>query len=452
MENFYPLSGLLEQIARAGGGGSSSSSGDGSGILVLVGYIPTYYFTKLVKKLPSRKAAMAVSLVFASIFTIIAAPMGIFGESSTLLIVSIAVIVGIWLGWSTAMFTLWDKMKKKFKKADEDLAKAGWNEAELHEIAANAFLRYQEEWSRRDNSRFAEYMTPHYANHAGFMVAVLAELKRFNVLKDVSIVKMDTVAVVDNADDSQDVFSVMIEAQADDYLMESDGKVLFNDKKPFIEQWSFQRSNDSWLLSSITPSTAFEGAHEQDMRQFATENNMYYSLDMGWLFIPSHGELFNNGKWVFGFSDINNHVIGNYNDRLIQLYTYRRTREAGNSKGSIDFLVGQISVPKEYGGILIERRTGLVGRLFAPKGYQKYEFEWPDFNKRYNVYATDQSRLATFELLNPGFMAFVHDNFNDINIEVIDSSVYFYAEKTGQRNDYQQLMTLLLKAFKELQL
>lgn len=442
---------FYSHFARSGGGGSGGGDGGGFGGFVAFGWGVMYYLAKPFKKLLPRNVAIWVTIPIALVLSILAVVLAAVSSSFVGWWFAIEFVIGIWVGWTSQMFSLWDKMKKRFKKADEDLAKAGWNEAELQQVAAQSFMRYQAEWSQRDSSHFAEYMTPYYANHAGFMVAALAQLKRFNTIQNLQILRMDTSAVYDNVDDSQDFFSMFIEAQGDDYLMDETGKVLFNDKKPFIEEWTFQRSKDTWLLANIRQTTEAQSAMEADMRQFAIENSMYYSLDMGWLFLPARGELFNNGKWMFGYSDINNHVIGSYNNHLVQMYTYRRSQNQ-NKDSYTNFLVGQISVPKEYGGILVERKKGLFGRVFAPKGYQKYEFEWPDFNNRYNVYATDQSRLATFELLNPGFMAFLYDNFNDINIEVTDNIIYFYAPKSGARNDYQQLMTLLLKAFKELQL
>nr|MBP7775385.1 DUF3137 domain-containing protein [Candidatus Saccharimonas sp.] len=89
----------------------------------------------------------------------------------------------------------------------------------------------------------------------------------------------------------------------------------------------------------------------------------------------------------------------------------------------------------------------------APKGYTKYEFEWPDFNKRYDVYATDADRLATFELLNPGFMAYLYDTDGNICIEVTDNIIYLYKnQKAATSADYQLMVTLMQKAYKELQL
>lgn len=451
MLNFLVVLPVFEFFARSGGGGSSSSGGGGGSLLFFIGYIPAYFFTKFMKKIAPRPFAFGISIAFSAVFTVFALIVGILSASASLFFLVGIVIFGIWSGWGAAMFSLWDKMSKRFKKADDDLKKAGWNEDDLKRVASTAFLRYQDDWSRRDPSRFLEYMTPYYATHAALMVRALTELHRYDLMQNVQILKMDTDAVYDNPDDTQDFFSILIEAKANDVLMDETQKTLYTDNNSFIEEWTFQRGNNTWLLAGIRQTTEAPQMLEADLKQFAETNHMFYSLDMGWLFLPARGDIFNNGKWLFGYGDINNHVIGAYNNHLIQLYTYVRS-ENGQKDNFKNYLVGQIALPKEYGGILIERKKGIFNRVFAPKGYQKYEFEWPDFNERYNVYATDQSRLAAFELLNPGFMAFLYDNFNDVSMEVVDNVVYFYALKTGMRNDYEQLLQLLMRAFKELQL
>lgn len=435
---------LFEQFARSGGGGSSSGGSDGGGGIALIGYFPSYYLAKFIKKLLSRPVALTITIavgVIASVLVFVLMRFNIF---------SVLIAVGIWSGWSAAMFDFWDKMKKRLKKADADLAAAGWSEEALKQTATQLFIQYQYDWSRRDSSNFANYMTPYYATHAGLMVRTLAEMNRQNIVSDVKIIRTDTSVVSDSADDSQDSFSMFIEAQANDQLLDLvTGQTIYTETKPFIEEWSFQRRGQTWVLSGIRQSTEEPSLAEQDMRQFAQAKSMFYSLDMGFLFVPKRGQLFKEGQ--IQQSDINNHVVGSYNNHLVQLYTYRNTT-GDNAK---NYLVGQINLPKSYGGILVRRKQGLLGglgSLFAPKGYAQYTFEWPDFNNRYAVYATESDRLATFELLNPGFMAFLHDNFSDVSIEVVDNIVYFFAEKKSTRSDYEQLMQLLERAFKELQL
>jgi len=118
------------------------------------------------------------------------------------------------------------------------------------------------------------------------------------------------------------------------------------------------------------------------------------------------------------------------------------------------YLVGQISLPKSYGGILI-RRTDDGGKfkIFGdkkPSGYEKVELEWGDFNKRYNVYATNLEQVTVFELLNPQFMLELHDFNLPINIEVVDNVVYFYCKLQRNNQEYSTMLNVLKRAYKEL--
>ena len=93
---------------------------------------------------------------------------------------------------------------------------------------------------------------------------------------------------------------------------------LFRDASSFTEYWTFQRNQSSWLLDHIEQSTADKSLADNQLAAFAAANNMYYSLDMGWLFLPRYGQLLGNGK--FGKSDVNNHVIGMWDKYLVQFY------------------------------------------------------------------------------------------------------------------------------------
>lgn len=240
------------------------------------------------------------------------------------------------------------------------------------------------------------------------------------------------------------VCTVLFRASAKDTLIDTPtGSTLYKDSSTFTEYWRLIKNDTGWLVDGIDQSTADVSAQRADMVKFATDNKLFYCLDMGWLFLPSRGKLFGKGK--FGVSDINNYVVGKWGSYLVQFYTYKAY---GSSSKPI--VISQLAVPKSYGGILIQPKK-LFGNS-APDGYTKYEFEWPDFNKRYDVYATDADRLATFELLNPGFMAYLYDTDEHVSIEVVDTIIYLYKTGSDQTIDYQTVLTILQKAYKELQL
>ncbi len=452
---------FLELYARTGGGGSGGDSGGGE-VIALIGYFPSYYLGKLVKKLLPRKAELLVSGAFALFASVVLLLIGFVGGFfGTYLMITI--VIGIWAGWAAAFFSVWDRLAKRSKAAKSIITQAGsidsaWNEDALIQHAQHTFLQYQYDWSTGNRESIKTYTSPWFHHHSALMLDALTELGRTNIMADVQIKQCMIVDAYDDQNDDNDTYTVAFEASANDQLVSNDGVLLFADKKPFIEYWKFIRSEKTWLLSSITQHTQDLSAANQSIQNFAHTNHMAYSLDMGWLFLPARGLLATRGS--MGKSDINNHVIGRYNERLLQLYTFTPVPIAGRG-GSPSWLVMQITLPKSYGGIIVQpnKKVKLGQTHIRPtKSYKKYTFEWPDFNKRYLVHATDADRLATFELINPGFMAYLYDNDPGIGIEVADNVLYLFkplGNTTTTSVDplqYIAMLTVAFKAFKELRL
>jgi hypothetical protein len=458
---------LVTVFAAAGGGGSSSGGGGGGAetLFGALGYFPSYWLGKLTKKFLPRTAELIVSAAVAIAASIVILALG-FGGGFFGAYITICVVIGIWAGWGSAFFGIWDRLSKRNKQAKSAIALASqtdstWNEEALTQFAVQTFLQYQYDWSTFNTENMKTYLAPHYHQHASLMLRILQELGRSNVMANITITHSLIVDVHDDADNANDTFTVAFEARATDQLVGADGTVLFTNKKPFIEYWRFVRGDNTWLLHDITQQTQELAAANASIQTFAHANNMYYSLDMGWLFLPNRGVLISRGK--MGQADINNHVVGTYNNHLVQLYTYTPVPAGANASAS--WMMLQITLPKSYGGILVQqKRRAFSGNnknfiaLKAPKGYQRHTFEWPDFNKRYTVHATDADRLATFELINPGFMAYLYDNDPSIGIEVADNTLYLFkylgARTTTTVNaaEYTTMLTIALKAFKELQL
>jgi hypothetical protein len=445
----------IQYFARGGGGGSG---GGGAEVFGIIGYFPSYYLGKLVKKIFPRKLELIISMSCAAVFSvllIIILPFVVKSSSVTFLL--LATGVGIWAGWYAAFFSIVDRMKAKNKKIQPLLQQAAqldthWNSDFLKNTATTLFLNYQKDWSAFNLAHITTYTTPNQARHTALMLRILQEMYRTNSMSEVEIMNLIIVDVHDDPDNQKDTYQVMFQAKATDVLVDTRTQTtLFSDKRPFVEFWNFTRNGDLWLLDSITQQTASVQTADLTIKQFAAANGMYYSVDMGWLFLPNTGILFKGG--VFGKSDINNHVVGVYNTHLMQLYSYIPIT-------GFVIIVAQINLPKSYEGIIIQPKASFWSARSTPKvpsNYQKYTFEWPDFNKRYTVHATSQDRLATFELLNPGFMAYLYDADAQVSIEVADNVVYLYRSvntkaSAGTSKDYEKMFTILSKAFKELRL
>lgn len=445
---------LLSTFARAGGGGSSSGGGGGE-LFAMLGYVPSYYTGKLVKKLLPRTAELIVSSISAALMSCVLLWLAYLLHGGLLFM--ILVIIGIWTGWYAAFFGTWEKIKARARKTRKEVDQAAaldpaWNGDQLIAYTKETFLAYQRDWSNFDTDSMQRYMTHRQFMTSALMLRVLREMHRNNPMAEVVISDAVIVAANDSVANAEDWFQVAIEAKAHDTLRDTESGVsLFVDKSTFTEYWTFIRRDETWLLDRIDQATAELSQRNRSIKNFATLHDFYYALDMGWLFLPNKGVLFSGGR--FGKSDINNYVVGLYGEHIMQLYTYTPVEK-------YDILVGQINLPKSYNGILVRRKPSFFAAWNPPKPpreYRSHKLEWQDFNKRYDVSATDIDRLATFELLNPGFMAYLYDTDPGISIEVADNVVYLYKYIGSQGNtdnstDYTVLFEILSRAYKELKL
>ncbi len=457
---------LFDVLARAGGGGSGgggSGGGGGEGIilLLLIGYLLSYPVCMRIKRRYSRKAEIFVGSSYClgltfGIPALFALPFGAGGAA-----VGILFLPGVWIGWYLAYFSAWDRLKAKAAKVSEHIAVARqkdsiWNEQQMLELSKNVFMQFQQDWSTFNYDSIRTYTTFQFAERNILLLEVLKELGRTNVMLNVQIIDSLIIDIDDIIDNTKDTFTVAFNVSAYDRLIETKGRsFIYADDSTFTEYWVFTRNGTTWILKDIEQSTADPSKHVQAVQTFAESNKMHYSLDMGWLLLPREGLLFSESS--FGRSDINNHVVGTHNGHLYQLYTYQDNNIDSKSSDKT-YLVAQLILTQSYDGILVrpdKKLFSFKSQQKIPTYYQKYEFEWPDFNDRYDVFTTNRDRLAAFELINPGFMAYLYDSDQRISLEAAGNTVYLYKEldkSTATAQEYEQLLAILGRAFKELRL
>jgi hypothetical protein len=437
---------ITDIFARSGGGGSSSGSGGGGGVVILLGYLPMHFVgAKLKKHMPLAVASLITwpaALVYGVALTFALRTYGFF--------IAIAALIGAGAG----LYDWFNKIAKLGKKAKKDLAVAAasdssWDEEALKTHAQNIFIQYQQDWSANQIEPAQRYMTPWYFYHATLMVAAMKQAGRQNVVSNPQIQSIQLVRIDDVANKEGDSFTVAITAKADDQLYESSTQtLLFRDQKSFTEYWQFVRTNGVWLLSGIQQATANAAAVNDSLRQFAAAQRFCYSADWGWLLLPKRGQLFHKAN--FGRSDINNHVIGVYNNVLVQIYNYVPVKTA--KEATANYLIAQASVPKSYGTILV-RKKRKFGLFSNPKGLTKLSTEWGEFNNKYEIWASDLERVTSFELLHPAFMVKLQELPFEVNIEVVDTTVYLYTHKAELTTEnYTVMLTILQEAFKQMRM
>ena len=456
MEHLFSLISLpFDLFARAGGGGSSGGGGGGSGgsgggesILFFLGYIPMHFLGAAFAKISKKHAVLVIIL-------------NIVGWIVALLYAMMWVLIWGWmgaaigalalLGMAAGLYGLFSKLRQSKQVKAGLLAAAAqdkaWDEATLVAFAKDTFLKYQQDWSSFNKASIQTYTTPAYFYHSSLLLYTLELMGRRDEMTEVMINDATIVSAQDAADNNQDSFTIGFIASAVDKLIEKQTEVtLFTDRSSFSEYWTFRRSGATWLLDDISQSTADIFSLNEEMRQFAAQHNFCYSEDMGWLFIPKRGQLFGGAK--FGTSDINNHVVGLYNNQLlIQLYSYVKDPQAKSTQ----YVIAQANVPRQYGDIVVRRKKAL--QLFGIRGLEKIETEWLDFNKKYEVFASNHEQATSFELLNPTYMEQLEALGFEVSIEVVDNVIYLYtSERTASVEVYASMLDLLNKAFKEMRL
>lgn len=437
----------FDLFARAGGGGSSSG-GDGGSIIALVGYVPMHFIGAKLRKFGFNHEFWIIFQIVGWIICVIFAIFLTFFLRGIGFLMAIGAVMGTGAGLYN-----WFALLKRSKKVTQALKSAAqqdqvWSEADILARAQQVFIQYQADWSARNWQNMAGYMTPEYHRHASLMVAALLQAHRLNLVNQPKVSQMVITTMHDSTVDNEDVVTVGLTAKADDRLVDDrDSKQLFRDPSPFTEFWRFRRSGETWLLDGIQQATAAGWQHNAKLEELARQNGYFYSLDWGWLLLPRRGRLFGKGK--FGVADINNHVIGIYNQNyLLQIYTYDP-----NPKNAGSYLVAQTNVPKSYGDIVVRRKKW--HSWFKPRGLKQVSMEWGDFNWKYQVYASDAEQVTSFELLHPAFMEKLEGLPFEINIEVVDNVVYLYAPQKQDRAEasrYPVMLEILQEAYKQMKL
>lgn len=436
---------MMEFMARGGGGGSGGGDSGGGGLAV-IGYVPCHFTSSFCAKRISVPAAYIAGSILALV--ILVGSFMVFWPFYPF--EAFAIPAGAVIGVLTGSQNIFGKIraaaqKTKVKVTAAAATDSAWQETALQQTITDTFIRYQNDWSHFNLENIRQYTTTHYFHHISLMLAALHSMGRRNAVEDIKIESQFIADMSDSTDNSKDRFTAVITARAADKLIDTNQqKTIYTDTSSFTEYWHFVRSEHSWLLAGIEQATADPNQLHGPIYHFAQQNNMFFSLDWGWLLLPQRGILFNRSR--FKMSDINNHVIGQWNGILVQLYTFQ---PVANNTSYPPYQIAQITLPKSYGGIIIRRK-----KLFniAPRGYQKISFEWPDFNNRYAVFATDMDKVTSFELLNPKFMAELYDKQLKVDIEVVDNVVYLYSKLRSGETKYPEMMGILQQAFRELKL
>lgn len=343
-------------------------------------------------------------------------------------------------------FAVYNQKKKaeKIKKVVQTAAAQDliWNESEITRHVSEVFLKFQNDWSTFGVDSMKSYLTESYWKRMVLELNVLKNENRQNLMKNPQLSRVTILDAFDSTDNAKDTFTAQINAQAQDVLLDTEtNKELNVDSGVFTEYWDFVREGTEWKLNLIRQATENESLREPAIEDFAKRNNFFYDPDFGWLMMPNKGVIFSQSN--FQTSDINNHVIGYYRDKIVELYTFIP------NPNSVNYIVAQVTLPIKYNDILVKKKNRFLNS--DPSGLRRIKTESNDFEEKFCLWAHPEDQVSSFELLTPNFMEKIYELPFELNIEVVGSFLYFYVE--GRNNvDYDKMLEILSWAFDEMKM
>ncbi len=331
------------------------------------------------------------------------------------------------------------------KMNDENIiAKNHLDRNALYAEVENLFQNFQKAWSEFDFKTIEQLVTPEYYKRMVLELSVLQNENRANLMSNVIVTEMFVIGEEQPGETTQKL-NLQISASAHDVLQDTkNNKALFTDNSSFTEYWHLVQTPDRrWVLDFITQETEDLNMFEKGIAEFSRKNNFYYDADFGWLMMPDKGVIFNRTN--FGKSDINNHVIGYFREKIVEFYTYIPDTYSKNPE---NYLVAQAILPKSYNNILIKKKKFLSMPIW---GLKKMSLESVDFNNKFSIWAHEEDQINSLELLTPNFMEKIYNLPFELNIELVGNTLYFYTKDRGADN-YPQMLEIISWAFDEMKM
>lgn len=360
------------------------------------------------------------------------------------LIVGITSVIFIIIGISVY------QRRKAVQKTKADLAVAAksdpkWQERDLIRRVEEVFFIFQNAWAKKDPDAMRTILSAEYYKRMVLEISVLKNLHRTNTLENPVIVSCHIQDMTDVADSSGDKFTAHVNAKGKDVLWDDlANKEIYHENSSFTEDWHFVREDNRWVLGVITQATADPRLEDQKIADFAKQNGFYFDPDFGWLMLPQKGVLFSKASFLR--SDINNHVVGYYRNKIVEFYTYAPRANGGERQPY--YLIAQAILPIHHTDIVVERKK-LIN--WPKRGLRRMSLESVDFNNKFCLWAHPADMSRPLELLTPNFMEKIYNLPIEINIEVVDNVLYLYAKNRGVQN-YGQMLEVLSWAFDEMKM
>ena len=212
------------------------------------------------------------------------------------------------------------------------------------------YFQFQKAWSEFDVTTLQKITSTRFYNQLVLELAVLKNEKRENKITDVKLISVYVDKTKYLSTDAIAVYKVEVVGKAHDVLYDTElQKELYSDNATFTEYWTVIQENGEWRLDIIDQATVSYQTVDSKITEFALKNGFFYNPDFGWLMIPNRGDLFSQAS--FKTSDVNNHVIGVYKNKIVEFYSIV-FKEKGDR-----YFIGQAILPKSYNRIVIRRKS-----------------------------------------------------------------------------------------------
>lgn len=212
------------------------------------------------------------------------------------------------------------------------------------------YFQFQKAWSEFDIATLEKITSARFYKQLVLELAVLKNEHREDRMTNVKLLSNYVDKTKYQSSETLNMYKAEVSGKANDILYDTElQEELYADNSSFTEYWTFVMENDNWKLDIIDQATANYSSINNSIVDFATKNNFFYNPDFGWLMIPNKGDLFSEAS--FKTSDVNNHVIGVYKNKIVEFYSIIFKR------GGEEYFIGQAILPKTYNRIVIRRKN-----------------------------------------------------------------------------------------------
>jgi hypothetical protein len=176
------------------------------------------------------------------------------------------------------------------------------------------------------------------------------------------------------------------------------------------------------------------------MEDFATNHNMSFQKKADKKICQLY--FANYGRFPRLFNYINGEIAGMHGS----IFNYQIVIAVGSgSSENYNFTVCKINLPHHSPDLLLESRSQIqyeYNFLYTFQKTKMVKLSIPsEFDAKYNLWSDPSFNIETLQIFSPTFMKEVLDNYENINMQIVNNDLYFY--KSGLIESHAELNEFL---------